>query len=70
MSMAEAARRLTWSSMAMEFDPRIFDVWSWDAEKELLAGVDVDRTAQQTTAAILPPQEGLHLRSKNTEVWQ
>ena len=71
MRMAETARRSTWSSMAMEFDRRIFDVWSWDVKNELLAGVDVGRTAWQTTGAILPPPpRGLRSRTEHRRWWK
>ena len=64
MRMAETARRSTWSSMAMEFDRRIFDSWSWSVRTEELAGADDDRPPWQTLGSILPPLEGLLLLSE------
>ena len=58
MRMAEAAHRSTWSSMAMEFDPRIFDVWSWDVEIKQLAGFGVDGPPSQPSASFQQPAEG------------
>ena len=70
MRLADAPRRSTVRSNALEFYLRIFDVCSWDVENEELAGAGDDGPPWQTSAAILPPQEGLHLRSKKRRVWQ
>ena len=64
MRMAEAAHRSTWSSMAMEFDRRIFESCSWSVRTEEPAGAGDDGPAWQTSGAILPPLEEVLLRSR------
>ena len=48
----------------MEFDRRIFDSWSWSVQIKALARDGVEGPPWQTSGAILPPPEGLLLRSR------
>jgi hypothetical protein len=64
MRNAEAARRSTLRSNELAFYLRIFDDKSWAAYSKDLTQAGVDRPPWQTLGAILPPLEGLLLRSE------
>ena len=64
MRIAEAARRSTLRSDTSEFYLRIFDSWSCCVRIKKLAGAGDDGPTWQTSGPILPPLEGVLLRSE------